>query len=310
MPLRHSHTAAGTNDATKEVSVNRWNADHVITDGLDFPAWAAPTVPPADNVRIFGRKIAGRMLPAIIGPAGIDTTLQPNLSGNKVLLITPTTGTTAPDVVGGTLTTAATMSFQWAASNTNPWDARERKRFQTSTTAGNASGMRTAYRAWYRSSTAGYGGFFFRAMYGQSINLNGAQAFIGLCNLSTALAGDPSALLNMCGVGYDAADPSTGNWQFMRNDGSGTAVKVDLGTNAARGTSQGWELTMFIAPGAAELFVRVVNLNTGAVALDTSYTTELPAVNTGLCFKGECRNGAVAAATNLEFSSVYIEKDY
>lgn len=310
MGLRHSHTAAGTNDPAKEVSVDRWNADHVITDGLDFPAWPAPAAPAADNVRMFGRKIGGRMLPAFIGPSGLDTTLQPNLSGNKVFRVSPTTGTTAPNVDGGTLTTAATMSYQWAASNTNPWDARERKRFQTSTTAGNASGMRTAYQAWYRSSTAGYGGFFFRAMYGQSINLNGGQAFIGLCNSSAALAGDPSALLNMCGVGYDAGDASTGNWQFMRNDGSGTATKVDLGANCARGTTQGWELAMFIAPGGTELFVQVTNLNTGVVAVNTSYTTDLPAVNTGMCFKGECRNGAVAAATNLDFASVYIEKDY
>jgi hypothetical protein len=46
------------------------------------------------------------------------------------------------------------------------------------------------------------------------------------------------------------------------------------------------------------------------VVLDTSYTTDLPAVDTGLAYKAECNNGAVAAALNLEVAKVYIESDY
>jgi hypothetical protein len=125
-----------------------------------------------------------------------------------------------------------------------------------------------------------------------------------------ALAGDPSALVNMCGIGYDAADPNTGNWQFMRNDGTGVATKVDLGADAARGTTQGWDLIMAMAPNDAELFVRIINLNTGAVVLDTSYTTDIPAANVALAFKAEVRNGVVAAADNLEVAKAYIGSDY
>jgi hypothetical protein len=33
MAIKHNYTATGTNDATKQVSVNRWNEDHVIDDG-------------------------------------------------------------------------------------------------------------------------------------------------------------------------------------------------------------------------------------------------------------------------------------
>ena len=111
-------------------------------------------------------------------------------------------------------------------------------------------------------------------------------------------------------MGYDAADAATGNWQFMRNDGSGAATKVDLGPDAARNTTDGYDLIMFTVPNGADLFVRIVNLNTGVVVLDTSYNSDLPAVNTGLCLKAEVRNGAVAAADNLEVSKVYIETDY
>jgi len=56
--------------------------------------------------------------------------------------------------------------------------------------------------------------------------------------------------------------------------------------------------------------VRIINLQNNAVVLDTSYNTDLPAVNTGMAFKAECNNGAVSAAANLEVAKVYIETDY
>lgn len=265
---------------------------------------------PTGGIALYAANFAGRLLPKIIGPTGIDTALQAGLHGNSVILISPTSGTAAPSIIGGTLSTAATMSLQFTAGSTNRWYSTQRKRFQTSTTAGNASGMRLAYAHVHRGNAAGFGGFFFRAQLGCQINLNGGQKFVGLAASTGALAGEPSALLNMCGMGYDAVDSSAGNWQFMRNDGAGAAVKVDLGADAARGTTQGWDLIMFMRPNSAELFVRIVNLNTNALVLDTSYTTDVPAANAGMNFKAEVRNGAVAAADNLEVSKVYIEKDY
>lgn len=109
----------------------------------------------------------------------------------------------------------------------------------------------------------------------------------------------------------DAADASTGNLYFMHNNGSGVADKVDLGVNAARSlTTHGFELIMFAAPNSAVVNVFIQNLHTGVVLLDTSYTTKIPAVNTGLAFKCEVRNGAIAAADNIECAKVYIESDY
>lgn len=277
---------------------------------LNLPPAGTPTAP-ASGLSLYAKSFANRRLPAIIGPSGIETALQAGLHGNAVFMMSIASGTTAPNVIGGTLTTAATMSLQQTIASANPWQATARKRFQTSTSAGNTSGMRTAYTQYFRGNAAGFGGFFFRAQLGMNINLNGGQKFVGLCASTGALAGDPSALTNMCGMGYDAGDASSGNWFFMRNDGSGTATKVDLGaTNAARNTTHGYDLVMFLAPNGAELFVRIINLHNGATVLDTSYTTDLPAVNTGMALKAEVRNGAVAAADNLEIAKVYIETDF
>lgn len=277
---------------------------------------AEPSVPLPDWLKFYAKKIAGKMLPKIIGPSGIDTVMQVGLHGNSVFMVGPASGTTAPTVWGGTLTTAATMSLQQTIASANPWQATARKRFQTSTTAGNQSGMRTAYTQWFRGSASGYGGFFFRTQFGGQINLNGGQKFMGLCASTGVLANTASAvsaLVNMIGMGYDSADASSGNWFLMRNDGTGVATKVDLGaTNAARAnTTHGYDLIIFCPPGAAtEIFVRIVNLHNNAVVLDTSYTTDLPAVNTGLAFKAEVTNVAQAAADNIEVAKVYIESDY
>jgi hypothetical protein len=49
MGVRHSHTAAGTNDATKEVSVDRWNADHVVDGALQLGGLSSDPGSPANG---------------------------------------------------------------------------------------------------------------------------------------------------------------------------------------------------------------------------------------------------------------------
>ena len=269
---------------------------------------------PIGGLLMYAKNVAGRVLPKIIGPSGIDTVLQVGLHGNSVFMVAPASGTTAPTAWGGTLTTAATMSVQQTIASANSWLATWRKRFQTAATAASVSGMRTAYAQWFRGNAAGFGGFFFRAQFGHQLNLNGSQVFVGLCASTAALgtaAGAVSALLNSIGVGYDTTDANTGNWFFIRNDGAGTATKVDLGANALRSNvSHGYDLIMYNAPNSADIYVRIVNLHTGTVVLDTSYNTDIPAVNVGMAFKAELNNGAVASAANLEVAKVYIESDY
>lgn len=285
----------------------------IDTDNLKLVSTTDPAAP-TGGIVLYSKSIAGRHLPKIIGPSGIDTVLQVGLHGNSVFMVAPASGTTAPTVWGGTLTTAATMSLQQTIASANPWLATFRKRFASTATAGNATGMRTAYAPWFRGNAAGFGGFFFRTQFGQNINLNGAQQFHGLCASTGVLAstaGAVAALLNMIGVGYDTTDSSAGNWQLFRNDGAGTATKVDLGANAARNTTHGYDLIIYCPPGAAtDIFVRIVNLHTNVVVLDTSYNTDIPAVNVGLAYKGEGNNGAVASAMNLEIAKVYIERGY
>ena len=287
-------------------------AARVGIDGGDLLLRDSSTDPsaPSSGIRLYTLPQATRRRLKMVGPSGLDTNLQVAVDGNNIFMVGVGNGTTAPTAWGGILTTAATMSTQQTAGAANIWQATRRQRFQTSTTAGNATGARTGYGQWHLSSTANRGGFFFRARFGMNINLNGGQKFIGLCASTAVLAGDPSALTNILGCGYDAADASTGNWFFMHNDGAGVATKIDLGANAARNTTDGYELIMFARPGTLEVNVYIVNLSSGVVLLNTSYNTNIPANNTLLAMKCEVRNGAVAAADNIEMSRIYIETDY
>ncbi len=111
---------------------------------------------------------------------------------------------------------------------------------------------------------------------------------------------------------------------FIKRDGSvamtgalnlGSQLITNLqtpsaGTDAARNTTHGFDLVMFLAPGSDILNVRITNIHTDILVLDTNYTTDLPAINTGMCFKAEVRNGTTTSADNLEISKVYIETDY
>jgi len=305
---------AATGKLLQDSAASIDDSGNITAPGYVKLASIADPAAPSGGILLYSKQIAGRHMPKMIGPSGIDTVLQTGLHGNSVFIFGPASGTITPTAIGGTLTTSATMSMQLTIASANPWLATQRKRFQTAATAGAVTGCRTAYVQWFRGNAAGFGGFFFRAQFGQNLNVNGAQCFVGLCASTGALAttaGAVSALLNMIGVGFDTTDANTGNWQLFRNDGTGTATKVDLGADAARGTTHGYDLIIFCPPGAAtEIWVRIVNLHSGVTVLDTSYTTDLPAVNTGMAFKAECNNGAVASAHNLELAKVYIESDY
>ena len=66
-------------------------SDVLVTDAneVDLPAVASPTAPAADRLRIFGKKAGGRMLPAYMGPSGLDNLMQPFLGFTKVGYFNP-----------------------------------------------------------------------------------------------------------------------------------------------------------------------------------------------------------------------------
>lgn len=285
-------------------------AARVNIESGDLHLLAVSAIPanPSDGNILFSDVRAQRAL-LFSQPSGVEAPrpYMPAYFGSRLpVQVGLASGTGAPVALGGTLTTATTMSFQFSANSTNRWTSTPRKRYATSTTAGTTTGCRMAYTQFYRGNAAGYGGFFFAARFGQNINLDGAQLFVGMCALTTALAGEPSALTNMIGMGYDSTHPASGNWRLMHNDGTGAATVIDLGSDFARSTDQGFDLYIYNPPNSSNFHVEIVNILTG-VRYTNTISTDVPAANTGLTWKCEVRNGAVAAAANIEHNYIYVE---
>lgn len=311
MALTHAKisTKADPADSTL-IGKTDWNADHVVDEnGILMAAGNNdPAAPASDHVVLYGKSISGRCLPKFVGPSGIDSAIQPALFQNRVILWTPGTGT-APLYSGQTATLAATASHPTPTAGAIG-TVIARTQFTTSTTAGNAAGLRSPVQTILIGNATSRGGFFYNARFNQgSLHTTGAQKMVGLASSTAALAGEPSSsMADFVGMCLDSTDT---NWQFSRRTGSGAATKIDLGVAAA--ANQLFELTMFMAPSGTKLNVRIQQFNndgSSTILLDTSYDTVLPAVTTFMGLHFQVRNGALAAAHNMAMSRIYLESDF
>jgi hypothetical protein len=124
------------------------------------------------------------------------------------------------------------------------------------------------------------------------------RAFAGLRgNTAAPTDVDPSTLTSIVGFGYDAADT---NIQFMHNDGSGTATKVDTGlakpsTNAA----QGYIVRLVCPPGGPVAYY-IKELVSGT-EFSGSASTDLPAATQLLNFNHYASVGGVSSTIGIAF---------
>lgn len=270
---------------------------------------AAVATPSAGRGRIYMRQRAGRVTLETIGPSGIDNAVQPALFNNSVILYTPNT-TTSISAQGLSATTAATLSHP-ALATTSLAASIYRTRCQTSTTAGNAAGIRHSVATRGRGNATFVGGFYHHVRFcSGALALAGGQAFAGLSSSVAALAGEPSALADAFGLCKDTADTQ---WQFVRRTGTGAAQKVALTTPLTYAANQVIDVILFCAPSGAGIGAVVRSFNNVGVAtthLDTTYTDNIPAADTLLAGRIDIRNGASAAAADIEMVRMYTDSDF
>lgn len=279
----------------------------ILTDALRLVGLSAPPAAPASGLHLYARTRAQRTLPEFVGPSGVDTPLQPALFGNRVMLWYPGSGTGLGSL-GLTPTTAATLSHPTPAT-TSLAESLYRTRFQTSTTAGNAAGVRDGVNTIWRGNAAGRGGWFLhhRTTTG-NLALAGAQVVSALSSSTGALGGEPSALPDVLGLLKDSADT---NWQLARRTGTGAVQKINTGQ--AYAANQVLDLILFAPPNWDRVAARLVLQNfdgSSTVLYDDVWTDNLPAATTLLGRHHQVRNGTTAAAANVELVRSYVESDF
>lgn len=273
-------------------------------------AQAQGSVSPADanTVKVYARSIAGRVIPEFMLPSGVNCSFQPAIFNSNVFLWSPTaTGTTVGYAVGGSMTSTGSVSMPTLAT-TSLFNSMRRIRWATANTAGAAAGIRSPATIVARGST-GIGGFFFFCRFGLSSTAASTQAFVGLAASTSAFAGEASALTNMIGMGYDTTDATGNGWKLMMNSASGTATSIAL-TGAPRDTTSIFDFSMYCAPGASQVTVRIYNQTTATLVLDNvSYTTNLPVNTAFMAPHCQIRNGATTSQPAIDCNRIYIETD-
>lgn len=266
----------------------------------------SPPAAPASGLTIYTRPRAGRRFLEVMGPSGLDTSLQPALFGNNTVVWLPGTGTTAAISWGKSWTVGATQAHPGLAT-TNLLTSMSRATFTTSTTSGNAAGVRMSAAQFWRGNAAGLGGFFFFARIGVVTFQSAMQIWCGLSATTGLLAGEPSAQANTVCIGKDTADA---NWQLIFRDAT-TATKVDLGLAVA--ANQVLDVMFFCPPNSSQITARVVNITSPAspvvLADNTVHTANLPVSTAFLLAHAECRTNA-ASAVAIALNRIYVESDY
>jgi len=268
----------------------------------------SPSTPPSGQLVIYAKEVAGRLLPAFKGPSGLDTTLQPSLATNGFYLVVPGT-TTVMNVLGGpALTVVGTLSHP-ALNSTNLVTQTSRAQVVSSAAANSASEIRAAFARSWRGNASGLGGFLLRTRFAITSTVANSRFYAGLTSSTTATTTTqvPSDLTNIISLGYDSADS---NFQIIHNDASGTATKVDLGSNFPRGvTDTIYELNLFCEPNGSVVKYKVIDLKNNYVAEGT-ISTDLPSSTTFLAPHIFLSNGGTASAVTMHVVRLYLESDY
>lgn len=316
MAIEHKFSSAKSDgvDATL-VQPSNWNDDHDINDQLDIPVVSTPLAPAAGTFGLFGRNVAGRILPACIGPSGLDTALQPYLARNKVGWFNPPGNANTVQVIGMITPTATGTATSAAVATTNIHTAARRLEYaMTSASSSAVAGARVAVVQYHiGSNSTPYGGFTFITRFGPSRGQasNSTRRFwAGLTSITAAPTDtNPSTwATNAIGVGADDTDT---NWQIIHRAGTATATKIDTGiAKAYNDNTEFFELALFTAPtGTPTIRYQFTRLSDNLV-FSGSITSNIPAETQLLTWQIWTSVGGTSSVVGVSIGSVYVETDY
>lgn len=269
-----------------------------------------PAAPGAGFLRMFARAQAGRLLPAIIGPSGLDTNLQPALFRNSIFMWSPSTATTVSTNFGTSWTArnsgTGTAQAHPTRASTDALTSLSRATFSTGTTATGTSGIQSTQPVAWLGNAAGLGGFFYFSRFAVETFRADLQFFNGLSARNGNLGGEPSAQNNSIGLCKDSGDT---NWHILTRNGS-TATKTPLQVPLAVAAGTVLDFLMFMPPNGSVATFRLVNAVNGTVYADGQTVNSTLPVNTTFLFAhASIRSTTGVTAALLALNRIYVETD-
>jgi len=218
-------------------------------------------------------------------------------------------GGTTMTVSGGAITATGTGTAVSVGTGSNYSNKTRLEYLVTAASATAVAGWRQATTKFFLGNTSGQGGFTYTCYFGNATGASTAttRCFVGMQSSTSAPTDvEPSTLVNMFGVGWEAAD---GNLQFFNNDGTGTATKTDLGGSFPVPTtdrSVGYKLFMYSAPNSSVVSYVLTHLNSGATA-SGSVSSDLPANTLFLGGRGYMSVGGTSSIIGIALIKQYIK---
>lgn len=295
---------AGT---SKKITVTQLFTNPALAGYADIAAIASPSAPSTGYSRIFVKDQAGRPMPAFMGPSGLDSLLMPHLAKNGWSSWKPTyTGTTISAIGNAALSATGTATSAPYAT-TSIYTRSQKVEYLVTTGA-------TSAVAGYRSSAnwRTNEGFhmIFRVCPATGVSTSGgtSRCFAGMVASTSAPTDvNPSTLVNVAGVGYDSTDS---NWQFITNNASGTAAKVDTGlARPVADRENVFTVQVFAPPGGAWVGVSITDELNSVYYGSGQLSADIPVTTTALCCKGYHSVGGTSSVTGLALFSGWIDTD-
>lgn len=308
MTLKHSTVAPGVDSGDGKLSKNAWDEDHVINNGLEFPA-ETPTQPEGDKLKMYGKKLAGRMMSAFKSSNEVDQLLQTYIGDGQISMWSGNNGSSSFTNYGAIAgSTQGTPNNANIALTSKVQSITAVEVLQVSLTTSNIASWRFTAPQWVRGNNVG-GGFFFHMRNAPATGCSNTamRFFMGMRqSLSLPADAEPSSYTNIIGFGWDSADEKC---QIFTNDGSGAATKTDMGASwpvPVTDRSVMYDVFIFAPPNTSSIFVTVINIANGAT-YSGEFSTDIPAQTTYLGPLTYTSVGGVSAVSGIRFASCFLQ---
>ncbi len=278
-----------------------------------LPRITTPATPAVNKMNLFVTQLAEKDHLAFMGSDGDLNTIQSNLGKFNLYRFQPSAGSAT--LVGHGLAVSVTGTATLAApavTNLHSMMARVESLVTVAATTAVAGirGSNSICRVGRDANAPG--GFFARVVWGPATgNVATSRGFGGIRTNSSPTDVETSSLFNLIGMGWDAADT---NIQFMHNDNSGVATKIDLGANFPAPTvdrSQVYEVQLYSPNSLTQtVYYRVIRYNTTlkTIAAETTgtVTTNLPPVTQLLAPQVHLSVGGTLSVVGVALMGFYI----
>jgi hypothetical protein len=268
-----------------------------------------PSVSAENSVTLGARNLAGRMMPAFIGPSGLDATLQAHIGRNKISMLMPIVGASAPSLWGLAAQAIIGTAGSRTIASTSLLASLRRIGYLSGTSSTSGAGYRNPTLQWWRGNFPNAGGFHYHHTFGiVDSTVNGSKRmFVGMLGSTAAPTNvQPNTILNTLGVCKMAG---SNNMQMVCNSGSGTGTLVDLGSNfPATGSNLVYTLSLFSPPNGSFVGWRLDRQDQTFTASGV-FNSNIPASDQFLTTSAWAVTNVTGPTVSIELINFYVETD-